>query len=221
MARTKILVFNSGCPSIDLALPILQSKSLDFNPYDKYGGVGMKPQYKKGYLVVLQHPVTTQLDENRKHIEQTLQAIDALKIPTFWFWPNIDAGADGTSSGIRAYREYHELKHVHFFKNMNSEDFLKLIFHAQALIGNSSVGIREASFLGVPVVNIGNRQHRRLRAQNVIDVDYQTEEIQKAIKKQINLELSSSKIFGDGKSGQRIADLLSTVKLKFHKTISY
>lgn len=221
LGEHKDYIFNTGCPSIDLALPVLKSKGLNFKPYQKYGGVGMKPNYDDGYLVVIQHPVTTQIKMNRNHIEQTLQAIDALNIPTFWFWPNIDAGADGTSTGIRAFREYHKLKQVHFFKNMSAEDFLELIFHSKALIGNSSAGIREASFLGVPVVNIGNRQHRRLRAENVLDVDYDSSQIQKAISKQIKHNFSSSKIYGEGKSGQKIADLLSTVELKFHKTISY
>lgn len=221
LGENKDYVFNTGCPSIDLALPLLKSKTLSFDPYQKYGGVGMKPNYKDGYLVIMQHPETTQIKLNRKHIEQTLQAIDALKIPTFWFWPNIDAGSDGTSSGIRAYREYHKLNHVHFFKNMSAEDFLELIIHAKALVGNSSVGIREAAFLGVPVVNIGNRQHKRLRAQNVLDVGYNSEEIQEAIKTQMTLKFSSSKIYGKGDSGQKIADILSDVTLKFHKTITY
>ena len=214
-------IYNTGCPSIDLALPVLKSRLLSFNPYEKYGGVGHEPDFRDGYIVVMQHPNTTKIDKSRAHIEETLEAVNQLKIPTFWFWPNIDAGADGTSTGIRAYREHHELRHVHFFKNMSSEDFLELIYHAKALVGNSSVGIREASFLGVPVINIGDRQHRRLRADNVVDVDHKKNAIQEAIKLQTGKTFSSSKLYGKGNSGKKIADLLSKVKLKFHKTISY
>jgi UDP-hydrolysing UDP-N-acetyl-D-glucosamine 2-epimerase len=214
-------IFLTGCPSIDLALPVIKKQRLSFNPYKKYGGVGHEPDYETGYIVVMQHPNTTQVDQSRIQIEETLKAIDELNIPTFWFWPNIDAGADGTSTGIRAYREYHKLEHVHFFKNMNSEDFLELIHNSKALVGNSSVGIREASFLSVPVVNIGNRQHRRLRANNVIDVPHDVEAIKKAIKFQMKNCVEPSKIYGEGDSGQKIADLLSQVKLKFHKTIVY
>ncbi len=214
-------IYHTGCPSIDLAVPILGRKPLSFDPYKKYGGVGHEPDYTLEYLVVMQHPDTTQVEKSRIQIEETLKAIDELNIPTFWFWPNIDAGADGTSTGIRAYREYHKLEHVHFFKNMSSEDFLELIHNAKALIGNSSVGIREAAFLGVPVVNIGDRQHRRLRAGNVVDVAHDKIAIKKAIKLKMSKSLPSSNLYGDGNSGKKITDILSTVELKFHKTIVY
>ena len=148
-------VFNTGCPSIDLAKEV-EKASLDFNPYEKYGGVGAQPNLGNGYLVVMQHPVTNEYQNSRKHIEETLHAIEELKIPTLWFWPNVDAGADGTSTGIRAFREKNKLEHVHFFKNMKGDDFLKLLNNSKCLIGNSSVGIRECAYLGVPVVNIGS-----------------------------------------------------------------
>jgi UDP-hydrolysing UDP-N-acetyl-D-glucosamine 2-epimerase len=214
-------IFNTGCPSIDLAVDIKKMAKLSFDPYEKYGGVGKYPDYNKGYIVVMQHPNTTQISESRTQIESTLEAINRLQIPTFWFWPNIDAGADGTSTGIRAYREYHKLEHVHFFKNMTSEDFLELIFFSKCLVGNSSVGIREASYLSVPVVNIGNRQYRRLRAKNVIDVKHDSDDIQKAIQLQMGNSYESSSIYGKGNSGKKIASILAKVELKFHKTITY
>ena len=129
----------------------------------------------------MQHPVTTEYQDSRKHIEATLEAIHKLNTPTLWFWPNVDAGADGTSTGIRAFREQHELPNVHFFKNMEGMDFLQLLKHSDCLIGNSSVGIRECAYLGVPVVNIGSRQNRRDRGGNSIDVDYCQEKIEAAI----------------------------------------
>lgn len=221
LGETEDSIFNTGCPSIDLAVPVLKRKRLSFNPYEKYGGVGHKPDIRNGYIVVMQHPNTTQIQQSRSQIEETLKAIDELEIPTLWFWPNIDAGADGTSTGIRAFREHNELRHVHFFKNMSSEDFLELIYNSKTLIGNSSVGIREASFLSVPVVNIGNRQHRRLRSENVMDVAHDKNAIKHAIKLQMKATYTSSLIYGNGSSGENIADLLSEVELKFHKTIVY
>ncbi len=213
-------VYNTGCPSIDLAKDV-QISNLDFDPYQKYGGVGAKPDLEK-YLVVMQHPVTNEYQDSRRHIEETLKAIDDLKIPTLWFWPNVDAGADGTSTGIRAYREFNKLENVHFFKNMTGDDFLKLLNKSMCLIGNSSVGIRECAYLGVPVVNIGSRQNKRDRGFNVKDVDYNKEEIKQAILKQIeNARPQSSDVYGGGDAGEKIADLLSTVPLKFHKTITY
>ncbi len=222
LGEDSTMVFNTGCPSIDLAKPVLQSKALSFDPYARYGGVGAKPSLKNGYLVVMQHPVTNEYALSRKQVEATLEAVNELKIPTLWFWPNVDAGADGTSTGIRAFREHHELNHVHFFKNMEGSDFLALLYHSKGLVGNSSVGIRECAFLGVPVVNIGTRQHRRQRGNNVIDVGYDKEEIKNAIETHLqNGNIPSSAIYGQGDSGTAIADLLNTVPLKFHKTIGY
>lgn len=216
------VVFNTGCPSIDLAKPVLDSQALTFDPYQKYGGVGAQPKLSNGYLVVLQHPVTNEYALSRKQIETTLQAVNELQIPTLWFWPNVDAGADGTSTGIRSFRERNELNHVHFFKNMEGEDFLHLLYHSKGLVGNSSVGIRECAFLGVPVINIGTRQFRRQRADNVIDVDYNTEAIKTAIQNHLqNGRTSSSDIYGSGDAGRSIAALLSRLPLRFHKTIVY
>jgi UDP-hydrolysing UDP-N-acetyl-D-glucosamine 2-epimerase len=216
------VVFNTGCPSIDLATTVLESTSLPFDPYVKYGGVGAKPDLSEGYLVVMQHPVTTEYQDSRKHIEATLEAIHSLNKPTLWFWPNVDAGADGTSTGIRAFREQHQLPNVHFFKNMEGKDFLQLLQHSSCLIGNSSVGIRECAFLGVPVVNIGSRQNRRDRGGNSIDVDYCQEKIEAAVLDSVTKgKSSSSSIYGNGKAGEQIADLLLQLPLQFHKTITY
>jgi UDP-hydrolysing UDP-N-acetyl-D-glucosamine 2-epimerase len=216
------MVFNTGCPSIDLASEILNSETLSFDPYEKYGGVGAKPDLSQGYLVVMQHPVTTEYKNSRKHIEVTLEAIYKLNKPTLWFWPNVDAGADGTSTGIRAFREQHQLPNVHFFKNMEGKDFLQLLKHSDCLIGNSSVGIRECAFLGIPVVNIGSRQNRRDRGGNTVDVNYSQLEIEEAISISVQKgKVESSFIYGNGSAGKKISDLLAKVPLQFHKTIVY
>ena len=216
-------VFNVGCPSIDLAKEILKNPSLDFDPIEKYGGVGAEIDYKKGYLVVMQHPVTTEYEKAREHVLETLKAIYELKIPTFWFWPNVDAGSDGTSRGIRQFREKYNPSNIRFMKNMEPQDFLKLVYNSLCLVGNSSVGIRECSFLGVPVVNIGSRQDGRMRGKNVIDVrEYNKDKIKEAILKQIDHgKYDSEHIYGDGNAGKKIADILANVKLRFSKRIMY
>lgn len=222
MGENPETVINIGCPSIDLAKEVIENPIPDFNPVLKYGGVGQAEGWENGYLVVLQHSVTNEQENSKATIIKTLEAIDQLQIPTFWFWPNADAGSDGTSNGIRSYRENFNPKNILFFKNMESNDFLQLILHSKCLIGNSSVGIRESSYLGVPVVNIGSRQNRRMRGKNVIDVDYDTNEIKNAIQKHICSEKPTSEsLYGDGNSGQRIADILATFPLQFHKTIMY
>jgi len=216
-------VFNTGCPSIDIAHEVLRKPELDFDVYERYSGVGGKPDYKKGYLVVMQHPVTTEYKMAREHIEETLYAIRKLKKPTFWFWPNVDAGADGTSKGIRSFREQFDCDHIHFFKNMDPDDFLRMLKNSQCLIGNSSVGIRECAYLGIPVVNIGTRQNGRERGANVLDVEkYDRVTIEKAILQQItNGHYTSDKIYGEGVAGKQIAEVLSEVPFSFTKILSY
>ena len=215
-------VFNTGCPSIDLAAIVTKNPGLDFDPYQKYGGVGTKPDLTNGYIVVMQHPVTTEYADSRKHIDETLYAVKDMDIPVLWFWPNVDAGADGTSAGIRSFREKYHSDHMHFFKNMEGEDFLRLLANAKCLIGNSSVGIRECAFLGVPVVNIGSRQNKRDRGNNILDVNYNRDEIIKAINHWLSADKPKpSDVYGGGDAGLQIGKLLATIPLRFHKTISY
>ena len=222
MGENPDMVFNTGCPSIDLAKQVAESAKADFDPIAKYGGVGQIDGWKNGYIVVMQHPVTNEYSAAKRDVLETLRAIDALQIPTFWFWPNVDAGADGTSNGIRSYREKNNPKNILFFKNMEPNDFLSLIKNSKCLVGNSSVGIRESSFLGVPVVNIGSRQNRRLRGKNVLDCNYNEKSISESIKTQIeNGHFQSETIFGNGNSGVAIANILATFPLLFHKTIVY
>jgi UDP-hydrolysing UDP-N-acetyl-D-glucosamine 2-epimerase len=217
-------IFVTGCPSIDLAIDVRKSPQLDFDPYQRYGGVGKCPDLSNGYIVVLQHPVTTEYDVARQQIDETLYALNKQSMPVLWFWPNVDAGADGTSNGIRTFRENHkDTKHMHFFKNMEGQDFLRLLNNASCLVGNSSVGIRECSFLGVPVVNIGSRQAGRQRGDNVVDVDlYERVVIEIAVKAQLqNTDRHVCEIYGDGQSGHRVADTLATFEFNIAKKLTY
>lgn len=215
-------IFVTGCPSIDLAAGILSDPSLNFDPFQRYGGVGPTVDLSNGYLVVMQHPVTTQYEQARKHVTETLNAVRDCGMPTLWFWPNVDAGSDGTSGGIRAFREREQPNNIHFFKNMTPTDFLRLLYNSSALIGNSSVGIRECSFLGVPVVNIGSRQTGRDRGRNVIDTEHDRHHILDAIRHQAaNGRYASDPIYGTGKAGHMIAQHLSKAPLRIEKRLTY
>ncbi len=215
-------VINTGCPSIDLVKEICTEEHLNFDPIEKYGGVGENLDWKSGYIVVMQHPVTTEYKQARAHILETLEALNSLNLPVFWFWPNVDAGSDGTSNGIRTFREMVKPKNIHFFKNMDPLDFLRLLKHSKVLVGNSSAGIRECSYLGVPVVNIGIRQNRRLRGKNVKDVPHKRDKILEAVKESFNSEKHPvSQIYGNGDAGTKIAEILASSELSFSKTISY
>lgn len=215
-------VFVTGCPSVDLAARVLAEGQNYFNPFDHYGGVGNQFDPKEGYLVVMQHPVTTEYEDALIQINETLAAIEKLAYPTFWFWPNVDAGSDRISKGIRHFRETHDVPFIYFFKNLTPEDFLRLMIGSKCMVGNSSVGIREASFLGVPTVNVGNRQAGRDRGGNIIDTGYAAKEILQAIKQHLNNgKYPSTELYGDGKSGRRIADILAEQKLSVDKRLTY
>jgi UDP-hydrolysing UDP-N-acetyl-D-glucosamine 2-epimerase len=214
-------VFNLGCPSIDLAEEALLNPKLDFDPFVKYLGVGDKFNINNQYIVVLQHPVTSEYLSSRNQMDVLLKVVDSLNINVFWFWPNIDSGSDESSASIRQHRENSTNKNIYYLKNMESTDFLKLLINSQLLVGNSSVGIRECSFLGVPVVNIGTRQNGRQRGKNVLDCDYSFENIKTSVEHQLGKKYSKEFIYGDGKSGEKIAKVLRDVKLNFTKKITY
>jgi len=214
----------TGCPSVDLAAQIASENPDEktFNPIEKYGGVGSERLSLDSFIVVMQHPETTRYEASRRQVEITLEAVHGLQIPSLWFWPNVDAGSDGTSKGIRSFREKHPETQIHFFKNMEPEDFLRLLLRCKCLVGNSSVGIRECSFLGVPVVNIGERQRGRSRGRNVLDVSYHPASLEQAIRFQMNAGLYPAEyIYGNGDAGMRIADALDRCNLRFDKQICY
>jgi len=222
MGENADAVFVTGCPSIDLAAEVLRDPTLNFDPFLKYGGVGAPVDLAKGYLVVMQHPVTTEYELAKQHVFETLHAVRDSGLPTLWFWPNVDAGSDGTSNGIRTFRERESPTNIHFFKNMAPADFLRLIHNCRCLVGNSSVGIRESSFLGIPVVNIGSRQAGRERGRNVLDVGYERAEIAGAIHHhRRNGRYGNDKLYGDGHAGKRIANLLEDVPLRIEKRLAY
>lgn len=228
MGEEPAKVFVTGCPSIDLAVEVMERPEMDFDPFAKYGGVGAPVDLSGGYLVVLQHPVTTEYEEAREQALETLHAISEIAevgLPALWFWPNVDAGSDGTSNAIRSFRELHSPKNIHFFKNMEPTDFLRLLVGSRCLVGNSSVGIRECAFLGVPTVNIGSRQSGRDRGRNVIDVEHDREEIVAAIRRHLSLwetgRCESDPIYGNGRAGERIAELLAGQPLAIEKRLTY
>jgi bifunctional UDP-N-acetylglucosamine 2-epimerase / N-acetylmannosamine kinase len=209
-------VFNVGCPSIDHIKKINFSKKLSLEKY-KFG-VGYRVDLSKKYIVVMMHPITNNLDETINNIKNTLSAILKINIPCVWFWPNIDAGSNRISNYIRSFREKNPSNKINFYTNFEIDDFLKLINKSECLIGNSSSGIRESSFLKVPVVNIGSRQDRRERGDNVLDTNNNTNNILKSISKQLKRKnIKTNKIYGNGNSSQKILKIINTVNLDINK----
>lgn len=212
MGENPKLVFNVGSPDVEFAS--LVDKDNDGRAVNK-SGLGAKIDVNKPFLMVMQHPVTTEKN-NRRNVEETLKAIDGLNMPTVWFWPNSDAGTGEVSKAIRIYREHGKLKNekIRFVTDLLPEDFIGLLRKSGVLIGNSSAGIKEASYLGVPVVNVGTRQANRLRGENVADVGHQAASIKLAVQKQLKHgHYKKSDLYFRPQSSKKIIEVLSKVKL--------
>lgn len=214
-------IFVTGCPSIDLAREVRDSEPLIDTDYlySKYGGVGDVVDIDKDFIVVLQHPVTTEFEGAYSQMKETLAAVYESGIPALVFWPNVDAGSDLTSKAIREFRENRDPRNVHFFRNFTPQDFLSLLLKCRCIAGNSSVGIRECSFLGVPAVNIGTRQNGREQGGNVINVPYSKQEILAGLKQHLRNggRYPSTTLYGDGTAGEKIADLLEKTAPRIEK----
>lgn len=213
-------IFWVGCPALDLAheVPAEPISSV----MQRYHGVGNGLDFSKPFILVSQHPVTTEFKDAREQIEQTLEAVLSSGIQAVWLWPNVDSGSDALSKRIREFREENNAAPMHFYRNFSSEDYVNILREASCIVGNSSSGIREASFLGTPAVNIGSRQNGRDRAPNVIDVEYDSFGIEKAIQAQIkNGRYQSSEIFGDGFAGRKMAEILASVNLGVNKKLNF
>ena len=122
-----------------------------------------------------------------------------------WIWPNIDAGSDLISQYLSEFRDKNKHLKFNFYKHFEQEDYLRLISNSLLLVGNSSSGIREATYLGIPVVNVGTRQNMRERGKNVLDTKAKASEIYLAIKKQIKIKkYKKNTLYGRGKSSKQI-----------------
>jgi UDP-hydrolysing UDP-N-acetyl-D-glucosamine 2-epimerase len=212
----------TGCPSIDVARLAVDAPMASNDIFQAYGGVGPKLDLSKGYLVVLQHPVTNEHQDARLQIEETLAAVTESGLPALWLWPNVDAGSGLLARGLRVGRERRGLDNIHFFKNLPPEEFLRVLNDSSGIVGNSSVAIRECAYLGVPAVNIGTRQSGRDRAANVIDVDYDRRQILDAIRICASIgHHNRDELYGDGHAGERVADVLASAGLETAKRLAY
>lgn len=211
-----------GCPRIDLVAEILKQPNggLDSGLFDT--GVGAKLDLSQPFVLISQHPVTSEYGDGEDQIEATLEAATQTGLPAIVLWPNADAGADDVARGIRRWREHNRDANMHFFKNLPIHVYVWLMKRTSCLVGNSSSGIRESAFIGTPAVNIGTRQSRRLRGKNVIDVTYNPDAIHAAIAKQIEHgHYPTEPIYGDGTAGKQIVEILKRPIPAIQKTITY
>lgn len=218
MGENPKYVFNFGSPEIEVVHRIINGKHhIDFSQT----GSGAPFDIKQDFLMVMYQPLTTETERLAEYTKTILSAVHETAIPTLWFWPNFDTGAEEISRTLREFRDQTKDHKIRFMRYLPPRDFIWLLKHTRALIGNSSSGIKESSYLGVPVVNIGERQGGRLRAENVLDVSHKKEHIKKAIEKQIRKNrYQPSKIYFAKDTARKIAKTLATTNLyvqkKFH-----
>ncbi len=225
LGEDKKNIFNYGCPRMDLVKNELKkNRILNLNKTLFNEGVGNKLDLREKFLLISQHPVTTEFGSSETQILNTLKAVNMTGMQAIVIWPNSDAGSQDIAKGIRKWREKIDTNKMHFFKLLTIEDYIQLLKYTSCLIGNSSSGIRESAFIGTPVVNIGTRQNGRDRGRNVVNSNYEIKNIYRAIIKQVNRnqKYNSSNIYGSGNTAKKIVNkIIEIKKINIQKMIRY
>jgi UDP-hydrolysing UDP-N-acetyl-D-glucosamine 2-epimerase len=218
------MVFNVGCPSIDLVARtdgrLREDKLREFVAAH---GVGAPVDTQRPYVLMMQHPVTTEYGAGLEQINATLDAVADIGMQALVFWPNVDAGSEDVAKGIRQFREKGRGHGFQFFRHLPAETFVALMAHCACMVGNSSAALREGAFIGVPAVTVGTRQRDRETGHNVVRVDHATAEIAEAIHAQVaHGAYEPDHVFGDGTAGPQIADILAGVdRFRVQKRLHY
>jgi UDP-hydrolysing UDP-N-acetyl-D-glucosamine 2-epimerase len=212
-----------GCPRVDLVAEIVRSNGhLDSADWLDREGAGAHITLDAPFLLVSHHPVTTEYGEGEQQINETLAALDELRMPTIMLWPNADAGSEDIARGMRKFREQRRPEYIRFYKNFPIETYVRLMNSCACAVGNSSAPLREGAFIGVPTVNVGTRQCGRDRGLNVVDVAHDRAQIVEAVRRQIaHGQYPSDHLYGDGDAGERIANVLATTPLRVQKRLHY
>jgi len=172
---------------------------------------------------MLQHTVTSEVDKISQHVLQTIEAIKEMNIQALIIYGNADAGSKKISKIIKNSK-------IKQYPTIPFNEYINLLRHASALIGNSSSGIIEAPFLRVPSINVGTRQEGRLQTSSIIDVGYDKQQIKKAIKKTLEDKSFLDRVkkckslYGDGNASKKIVQILENLDLKnipIQKKITY
>jgi len=218
MGEDPATVFNVGCPSIDLLASA--ELSLGEDTFAHFGGTGATIDPERPFVLMMQHPVTTEYGHGLEQINATIRAVTRTGLQALVFWPNVDAGSEQVAKGLRLFRETGESGGCHFFRNLPPEVFVNLMAHCACMVGNSSAAIREGAFLGTPAVTVGTRQRNRERARNVLEASHDAGAIEAAIRRQIEHgRYERSTLFGDGRAGEQIAEILAAERPAIQKKL--
>jgi UDP-hydrolysing UDP-N-acetyl-D-glucosamine 2-epimerase len=212
-------ILGVGCPSSDIARML--DRELDPEIINAVGsGAYIDPS--EPFLLSLFHPITTEYGDERRQMDELLEALDRIQMPTVLLWPNIDAGADHISRAIRAFRDRRKPEWLRMITNLGLEEYLKVLANAACAVGNSSSFIRDASYFGTPVVMVGNRQDGREMDVSVIRCEPVESKILEAVRFQLEHgSYSPSTLYGDGHVCDRIADALVELQPYTQKQLHY
>lgn len=212
-------ILGVGCPSSDIAR--LTDTTLTSEIVNSRGS-GIKIDVERPFILVVFHPTTTEYGTERDQMLVLLEALAEIKMQTLLLWPNIDAGSDHISKVIRVFRDKQEVCWMRNLTNLSPENYLKVLANATCGVGNSSSFVRDASFLGTPMVLVGSRQDGRETDEHVLRVSPVKEKICQAVKRQLEHGYyKPSILYGDGNVSQKIADSLVDLKLYVQKRLNY
>ena len=174
----------------------------------------------KNYFILIQHPVTTELEKSTSQIVTTLRALKKANVNVLIILPNNDAGFSNIIREVRS-------SNFKYIETLSISDYINLLKRSIGLIGNSSSGIHETSTFNIPTINIGTRQNKRLRPSNVIDVEHDETQILNSIRECLKLKDEDKEFFnpyGDGDSASKIISIIKNLDLSnkiIQKTITY
>jgi len=166
------------------------------------------------FAVSIYHPVTTDLAFLKKNIITYLNALVKSKLNYIVIYPNNDPGSDIIVEAIN--KILGQNKKFRILNSMRFEHFLKTLKSSKFIIGNSSAGIKEAPFFGIPAINVGNRQKNRAKLCNLFDVNHSENQIVKVIESVKSKKYKTNFFFGKGNSFKKIYNIL--LKKNFWKT---
>ena len=169
----------------------------------------------RGFYLALLHPTTEEMIKADQHVEEMCMALNELPLPKIWIMPNNDAGSYAIRQGFDNYKN----QSYRAFANLRREDYLGFLKSCRCIVGNSSSGLLEAPTYKIPAINIGRRQNMRFRGINILDVPFEKRAILRAIKQACSdnfrrlLEENCVNPYGDGRSSERILDILLKTKV--------
>lgn len=215
MGENPKYVFNFGSPEIE-ALEYYLKQKPDLSVLRKSGS-GQALDLGN-FNIVMFHPDTSDLATLPAQVKNLYEAVTRVGVSTIWFYPNFDAGSEIISQELRRLGNLGQQNHIHFSRYLSPEIFSWLLSKTKCFIGNSSAGIKECAYLGVPVVNVGKRQNGRTKANNVKDVDFHTPALVKAIRYQMSKgRYPKDKTYYVKNTSKKIAAKLATLKLYVQK----